>query len=175
MEPIPEDTENQDSRVPEMVAVSSSEDTKPSAHEDIGSRSQMVPDKEFLTLKNLDTGEAYVIGENDPDFEFDTFPLTGDVGPGKEFFLALVNLKCLLGAATSEDDIPWYKSLFGWLFGDDNEDQPPQNTTPRFTKLSSFKFRRELGKGAFGRVLLAESKADGSLYALKIISKKNMR
>ena len=30
-----------------------------------------------LTIKNLDTGEEYIIGENDPDFEFDTFELTG--------------------------------------------------------------------------------------------------
>jgi hypothetical protein len=32
-----------------------------------------------------------------------------------------------------------------------------------------------LGRGAFGRVLLAEAHTDGQLYALKIISKKNMR
>jgi hypothetical protein len=30
-----------------------------------------------LTIRNLDTGEEFVIGENDPDFEFDTFPITG--------------------------------------------------------------------------------------------------
>ncbi len=29
-----------------------------------------------LTIRNLDTGEEFIIGENDPDFEFDTFPLT---------------------------------------------------------------------------------------------------
>lgn len=43
-------------------------------------RSEVVPDIKELTIKNLDTGEEYIIGENDPDFEFDTFPLTGDVG-----------------------------------------------------------------------------------------------
>jgi hypothetical protein len=50
----------------------------------------------------------------------------------------------------------------------------PKPKTP-YTKLSSFKFRRELGKGAFGRVLLAESVVDGKLYAMKIISKANMK
>ena len=35
--------------------------------------------------------------------------------------------------------------------------------------------RRELGRGAFGRVLLAEAKIDNKLYALKIISKKTIR
>lgn len=29
-----------------------------------------------LTIKNLDTGEEFVIGENDPDFEFNTFEIT---------------------------------------------------------------------------------------------------
>jgi serine/threonine protein kinase len=43
-----------------------------------------------------------------------------------------------------------------------------------FTKLSSFKFKRELGRGAFGRVLLAQTRTDGRLFAIKIISKKNM-
>lgn len=43
----------------------SKEDTKPE-------------DVRELTIKNLDTGEEFVIGENDPDFEFDTFPLSPD-------------------------------------------------------------------------------------------------
>ena len=34
-----------------------------------------IPDIEKLTIKNLDTGEQYIIGENDPDFDFDTFEL----------------------------------------------------------------------------------------------------
>jgi hypothetical protein len=29
-----------------------------------------------MTIRNLDTGEEFIIGENDPDFEFDTFPLS---------------------------------------------------------------------------------------------------
>ena len=32
-------------------------------------------DQAELKLKNLDTGEEFIIGENDPDFEFDTFEL----------------------------------------------------------------------------------------------------
>lgn len=34
-----------------------------------------LPPVEFLTIKNLDTGEAFVIGQNDPDFDFHTFAL----------------------------------------------------------------------------------------------------
>lgn len=48
--------------------------------EDAGRASQRVPeDVEQLKLKNLDTGEEYIIGENDPDFEFDTFELRGEI------------------------------------------------------------------------------------------------
>ena len=36
------------------------------------------PPVEFLTIRNLDTGDAYVIGENDPDFDFDTFAIEGN-------------------------------------------------------------------------------------------------
>ena len=38
-----------------------------------------MPAVEFLTIRNLDTGEAFVIGQNDPDFDFNTFAL----GAGK--------------------------------------------------------------------------------------------
>jgi hypothetical protein len=78
----------------------------------------------------------------------------------------------------------WWKRLIEYLYGHSQSSNdntgPNENTTNKplktpFTKLSSFKFKKELGRGAFGRVLLAESKTDGSLYALKIISKKNMR
>jgi hypothetical protein len=54
------------------------------------SKCDIVPDVKELTLKNLDTGEEYIIGENDPDFEFDTFALTGD-GDGMLFMLLYSN------------------------------------------------------------------------------------
>ena len=44
-----------------------------------------------------------------------------------------------------------------------------------FSKLSSFKFRKELGRGAFGKVMLVQSKVDGQIFALKILSKKHMK
>ena len=34
------------------------------------------PPEEHLTIRNLDTGEAFVIGKNDPDFDFNTFALS---------------------------------------------------------------------------------------------------
>lgn len=172
-------------------------------------------DQAELTLKNLDTGEEFIIGENDPDFEFDTFeldpenlnrtftddsdrkgycatksgtsgssPVASKKGSGKKSWLKkLLNLffgrkrststrsesegaALARGAGTAQEDSR--KEL------EPKEQKGVAKRTP-FTQLSSFKFRRELGRGAFGRVLLAESKADGSLYALKIISKKNMR
>ena len=85
--------------------------------------------------------------------------------------------------ASSAENLDWFDRFYNWIFsrssdktkkskgGSKSDDKP---RTP-YTKLSSFKFRRELGKGAFGRVLLAESKVDGQLYAMKIISKANMR
>ena len=53
------------------------------------SKCDIVPDVKELTLKNLDTGEEYIIGENDPDFEFNTFALTGD---GEGLLLLLLML-----------------------------------------------------------------------------------
>lgn len=155
----------------------------------------------MLTIKNLDTGEQFVIGENDPDFDFDTFELRGGVeatpiiatkeqqdemaeavnGNGgvnaqqeglppakserKSFWLHFLNV--IYGSKSSKK-----KDEQAKLANDFTVMSKPK--TP-FTKLSNFKFRKELGRGAFGRVLLAESKLDGKLFALKIITKKNMR
>jgi hypothetical protein len=46
-----------------------------------------------MTIRNLDTGEEFIIGENDPDFEFDTFPLTATIEGSSislSFFLFLL-------------------------------------------------------------------------------------
>lgn len=43
------------------------------------SAEDVVPAVEIMTIKNLDTGEEFVIGEKDPDFEFDTFELHGGI------------------------------------------------------------------------------------------------
>ncbi len=78
----------------------------------------------------------------------------------------------LYGAAHSKKKSEAQSKVESELLNVQNTGSKPK--TP-FTKLSSFKFRKELGRGAFGRVLLAEAKTDGKLYALKIVSKKNMR
>ena len=168
------------------------------AHEELGADCVVVmSERRAMTIKNLDTGDEYVIGENDPDFEFDTFELRGEAV--EEVSGDASSSKHLAAPATaplsSETKSPegrlqhkfsWWQtftSLGGLLY------TPTTTVVSRasvpvyrassirtpFTKLSSFKFRKELGRGAFGRVLLAEAKIDGSLYALKIISKKNMR
>jgi len=162
----------------------------------------VVPAKEFdekLVLKNLDTGEQFIIGENDPDFDFDTFELRRGVVATP---IMETNTGTGGGAVTGEEGEnkspsaavdkerrrSWWMNFLDIIYGSDNSQRKqeevmrkssdfsarPKPKTP-FTKLSNFKFRKELGRGAFGRVLLAESKADGKLFALKIIAKKNMR
>ena len=158
-----------------------------------------IPDIEKLTIKNLDTGEQYIIGENDPDFDFDTFelrkgveatPIVATVQQQQEMVDAAngagntVDYPC--PPAKAERKSFWLHFL-NVIYGSKSSKRKDEQAklgndfsvvakpkTP-FTKLSNFKFRKELGRGAFGRVLLAESKADGKLFALKIITKKNMR
>eukprot|EP01035_Chromulina_nebulosa_P028811 gene28811-38093_t len=168
-----------------------------------------------LTIKNLDTGEEFVIGENDPDFEFNTFEIPyrpfdatetevdndeeNDVEKVRKGPETITTPDDKIEAEKQAERISWMKVLYRYLFqnkqkGDSSAEPEPtisscstdtianrvsdsasqKHKTP-FTKLSSFKFKRELGRGAFGRVMLAEAKTDGKLYALKIISKSNMR
>lgn len=160
-----------------------------------------MPEIQMLTIKNLDTGEQFIIGENDPDFDFDTFELRRGVEPTpivatteqQEEMAEAVNATDT--ATAQQEGIPPAKSerksfwlhFLNVIYGSKNSKKKEEQAklaneftvmskpkTP-FTKLSNFKFRKELGRGAFGRVLLAESKLDGKLFALKIITKKNMR
>jgi hypothetical protein len=184
----------------ENVTVTTEEDN-PVAEKCTGTNiEEEVPDVEMLTIKNLDTGEHYIIGENDPDFDFDTFelrkgveatPIVASTQQQQEMADAMN------GNGTPQPDgypatpakserrsfwLHFLNVIYGSKSSKKKEEQAKladftvvsKPKTP-FTKLSNFKFRKELGRGAFGRVLLAESKTDGKLFALKIITKKNMR
>jgi hypothetical protein len=166
---------------------------------------ERMPDIKELTIKNLDTGEEFIIGKDDPDFEFDTFEIRGDgavdkpaedpTTPEDHAADAAEDGKApqkepsaSKDAIKSPDNTSWWRTLFAFMYRSktatkkdeeqgklEKEIAASQKPKTPFTKLSSFKFKKELGRGAFGRVLLAEAKIDGKLYALKIISKKNMR
>lgn len=117
-----------------------------------------------------------MIGENDPDFEYDNFPLrSGDWTGGwsTHSFIAILLLvvRFILFASTElacigcadeapgvPEELPWYISIFRSMFGDDSaassqgagqgggRAQGGRQAAPtKFTKLSMFKFRRELG------------------------------
>ena len=160
---------------------------------DIGTPQQSNKDIKNLTIKNLDTGEEFIIGENDPDFEFDTFEIGANASNGDTYEQGEDTQN------SPKKSRSWWRYFASFIYGssvyennlknnsndkdngnfekndsDNNYSISSKPKTP-FTKLSSFKFKKELGKGAFGRVLLAEAKTDGKLYALKIISKANMR
>jgi hypothetical protein len=141
---------------------------------------------ESMTIKNLDTGEEFIIGENDPDFDLDTFEIKMDknendlndqklpIETQMTFWERLLAL--FLGTSSkSPKNCMTNDSLETDSLINDAQAENMNNFKNPFTKLSSFRFRKELGRGAFGRVLLAEAKIDSKLYALKIISKRNMR
>ena len=186
------------------------EDTSSKASTDATRKNsvEVVPaDIRELTIKNLDTGEEFIIGENDPDFEYDNWEITVEeenknnivtedetknsdnevnnvntsgTASKKKYKTYTALLLSIVHYFTNynkrrKDRLSRLSESSNLSYNNrDLNDDTTRVKTP-FTKLSSFKFRRELGKGAFGRVLLAEAKLDGKLYALKIISKKNMR
>ena len=165
---------------------------------------QLRRERRALTVTDLDTGDEYIIGENDPDFEWDTFEISptsekrrsksdSPQRPPEPTTPQSARPTPSLQTSPAKAHRGWWNNLWSlWgILGPSTSKQATghgNRTTTEgstsytastvrtpFTKLSSFKFRKELGRGAFGRVLLAEAKSDGSLYALKIISKKNMR
>ena len=126
-----------------------------------------------------------MIDKNDPLFEYDTFELRDgsgeEVGP-----LYADQLKLRSTSEPIRDGDPvskgYFHTMFKWVLGDSaspGSSVPMERSraAPRtpFSKLSSFHFRKELGRGAFGKVMLVETKADGRKFALKILSKRHMK
>ncbi|XP_051767597.1 protein kinase C, delta b [Ctenopharyngodon idella] len=61
-------------------------------------------------------------------------------------------------------------SQYGKLW-DDTTPAPPSNTIPSRVSMSNFVFHKVLGKGSFGKVLLAELKGKGEYFAVKALKK----
>ena len=135
----------------------------------------MVPkDPEALKIKCLDSGKEYTVGDGEPVFEYATWGL-GENGVESD--------EGNVGTVPQSRSEGYFTRFYRWFFNKQIPGQSanskitesrPKSKSP-FSKLDSFKFRRRLGEGAFGKVLLAESIADGRLYAMKIMEKKGMR
>ena len=130
-------------------------------------------------------GHQYVIDESDQYlFEYDTFELRAE---GESSSSSSQEERRERAVKATPVETGYFTGLFNWMTSKSSSNQPNIYATPiannnnaevaktPFSKLSSFKFRKELGRGAFGKVMLVQSKIDGQIFALKILSKKHMK
>lgn len=165
--------------------------------ESCGRPSMQLPDNpDQLVIRDLDSGNLYKVGENEPEFDYNTWPLGDFQNPDGEMDSKMISGKDDTTKPTNSKEKVlvtsspgYFTRIYRWLFSNKNKNGDnrvtlsdkgrPRNDEKKertqYSKLNNFKFRRKLGEGAFGRVLLAESIADGKLYAMKIMEKKGMR
>ncbi|CAJ0582111.1 unnamed protein product, partial [Mesorhabditis spiculigera] len=80
----------------------------------------------------------------------------------------------LTGSSANREDVKEFFSL-AQVFDTDEEHINLGSTESKRTSPQDFQYLREVGKGSFGRVFVVRHKVDNKIYAMKVLSKEQIR